>query len=148
MRAKGWSQGALRVALSILAAGVIAMAGEGAHAQPWPTKPIHLIVPLTPGGSNDVLARVIGQKLSEALKQPVIVENRPGAGGNIGADAVSKSPPDGYTLLIAANDILAINPSLYEKVPFDPIKDFAPISMLGTVPIVLVVHPSLPAIGD
>src|SRR5829696_5202461 len=116
-----------------------------AAAQAYPSKPIHFIAPFTPGGSNDVLARVVGQKLSDTWKQPVIVENKPGAGGNIGADQVAKSPADGYTFLIAANNILAINPSLYEKIPFDPVKDFAPVTMLGTAPIVLVVNPSLAA---
>ncbi len=114
-----------------------------AAAQTFPTKPIRLIVPFTPGGSNDVLARVIAEKLTTSLGQPVVVENRPGASGNLGADLVAKSAPDGHTLLIAANNILVMNPALFKRMPFDSIKDFKPISVLGTVPVVLVARPSL-----
>lgn len=129
--------------LSVIVWCAMLAAHRDLHAQIYPTKPIRMIVPFTPGGSNDVLARVIAQRLSENWKQPVLAENRPGAGGNIGAEAAARAPADGYTYLVAANNILAINPSLYDKVPFDPLKDFEPVSVLGTVPIVLVVSPSL-----
>lgn len=115
-----------------------------AQAQTYPSKPVRLIVPFTPGGSNDVLARVIGEELSQVWKQPVVVENKPGAGGNLGAELVAKAEPDGYTFLIAANNILAINPSLYDQVAFDPIKDFEPVTLLGRLPILLVVNSELP----
>lgn len=114
------------------------------HAQVnFPEKPVKFIVPFTPGGSNDVIARVVGEKLSQYWGQPVIVENKPGAGGNIGAGFVANSAPDGYTLLVAANNVLTINPSLYSRVPFNPLKDFAPVTLLGSVPMLLVVNPSL-----
>lgn len=134
--------------LAILVAGQALAAAAGmtaSHAQTYPLKTIRFIVPFTPGGSNDVVARVVGQKLSEAWKQPVVVENKPGAGGNIGAEAAARAAPDGYTFLIAANNILAINPSLYDKVLFDPLEDFAPVTLFGTLPILLVVNPSVPA---
>jgi tripartite-type tricarboxylate transporter receptor subunit TctC len=114
-------------------------------AASFPSKPLRIIVPFTPGGSNDVLARVIGQKLGQTWKQPVVVENKPGAGGNIGSEIVAKSPPDGYNTLIAANSLFCINPAMYSKMSFDPVKDFAPITMLGTVPVVLVVGPTVQA---
>ncbi|MBI4633640.1 MAG: tripartite tricarboxylate transporter substrate binding protein [Deltaproteobacteria bacterium] len=114
-------------------------------AQNYPDKAIQLVVPWTPGGSNDVLARLIGQKLLEKWKQPVVVENRPGAAGNIGATLVAKAAPDGYTLLVAAQNILAINPTLYSNSPFDTFKDFTPIATMGAVPVLLTVNPSVPA---
>lgn len=134
--------------LTVLLAGQALAAVAGvtiSHAQTYPSRTIRFIVPFTPGGSNDVVARIVGQKLSEAWKQPVVVENKPGAGGNIGAEAAARAAPDGYTFLIAANNVLAINPSLYDKVPFDPLKDFAPVTLFGTLPILLVVNPSVPA---
>jgi tripartite-type tricarboxylate transporter receptor subunit TctC len=127
-----------------LLTGLSATSGLTAQAQNYPSKPIRFVVPFTPGGSNDVLARVIGEKLSQAWKQPVVVENKPGAAGNIGAELVARSAPDGYTFLIAANNILAINPTLYNQLPFDPLKDFAPVTLIGTVPVLLVVNSSLP----
>ena len=116
-----------------------------AHAQTFPTKAIRFVVPFPPGGPLDISARAIGQKLTEAWKQPVIIDNRPGAGGNIGADNVAKSAPDGYTILMGAVSTHAINPSLYAKMPYDALRDFAPITLVTTVPNVLVVHPALPA---
>jgi tripartite-type tricarboxylate transporter receptor subunit TctC len=113
------------------------------HAQDYPSKPIHIIVPLPPGGSNDVLARVLAQKMSEAFGQPVLVENKPGAAGNIATDFVAKSAPDGYTIAIAPNQTVAVNPVLYPKLPFDVIRDIEGISMLGRVPVVLVVSPKM-----
>ncbi len=115
-----------------------------AAAQAYPSKPIRLVVPFPPGGSLDVVARAIGQKLTEAWGQPVVIDNRPGAGGNIGADLVAKSAPDGYTILEGALSTHAVNVSLYGKMPYDPIKDFAPITLVATTPNVLVVNPTLP----
>ncbi len=118
-------------------------AGEAA-AQQYPTKPIKLIIPFPPAGATDVLGRALGQKLSESLGQPVVIENRPGGGSTLGADAVAKSAPDGYTLLLASGSI-AISANLYKKLPFDPAKSFAPVSLVGHVPHMLVAHPSVPA---
>ena len=103
------------------------------------------MVPFPPGGPLDISARAIGQKLTEAWKQPVIIDNRPGAGGNIGADNVAKSAPDGYSILMGAVSTHAINPHLYAKMPYDALRDFAPLTLVTTVPNVLVVHPSVPA---
>ncbi len=111
----------------------------------YPNKAIRLVVPFTPGGSTDILARAIGQKLTEAWGQPVVIDNVPGAGGSIGADKVAKSPADGYTLLMGHIGTLAVNPSLYPKLPYDPVKDFAPVAWVARVPNVLVVHPSVKA---
>src|SRR5258708_34274241 len=116
-----------------------------AFAQAWPSKPIKIIVPYPPGGTSDILARSVGQKLSGMLGQPVVVENKPGATGNIGADFVAKSPPDGYTVLLADIGSLAIAPSVATSLPFDPVKDFAPVVMVAYSPHLLVVHPSVPA---
>jgi tripartite-type tricarboxylate transporter receptor subunit TctC len=116
-----------------------------AAEQAYPSKPIRLVVPFPAGGSLDVIARAIGQKLSIAWGQPVIIDNRPGAGGNIGADLVAKSAPDGYTILEGALSTHAVNVSLYSKMPYDPIKDFAPITLVAVTPNVLVLNPSVPA---
>jgi tripartite-type tricarboxylate transporter receptor subunit TctC len=115
----------------------------GVEAQPFPNRPLRIIVGFAAGGSTDIIARLIAQKLNEALQQPVIVENRTGANGNIAAEATAKAPPDGYTMLMAANG-LTINVSLYKKVAYDPVKDFSPITQVAFIPNVLVVHPSLP----
>jgi tripartite-type tricarboxylate transporter receptor subunit TctC len=117
-----------------------------AHAQSaaYPTKPIRIVVPFPPGGATDLIARAAGLRLQEALGQPVVIDNRPGAGGNIGAELVAKSPPDGYTLLMGTVGTQAINASLYAKMPYDAAKDFAPIVLVAGVPNVLVVNPSLP----
>ena len=111
----------------------------------WPSKPIKIIVPYPPGGSSDIIARAISQPLSEALKQSVIVENKPGANGNLGADFVAKSNPDGYTILLCDVGALAISPSVYTKLPFDPSKDLRGVTMLAYSPHLLVVHPSVKA---
>ena len=116
-----------------------------AHAQPYPAKPIRIIVPYAPGGTSDILARQIGPKLTEAWAQPVIVENKPGANGNVGADFVAKSAPDGYTLLLTDVGGLVISASVYPKLPFDPSKDFSPVVMVSYSPHVLAVHPSVKA---
>ena len=115
-----------------------------APAQEYPVKAIRFIAPNLPGGPTDILARLIGQKLAESFGQPVVIENRAGAGGNIGTEAAAKSPPDGYTLVTGNNATFGANVSLYKHLAFDPIKDFAPIVLVGTQPNILVVHPSLP----
>jgi tripartite-type tricarboxylate transporter receptor subunit TctC len=115
-----------------------------AHGQEYPAKPVRIIVPLAPGGLGDQLSRVIAQKLAPATKQPVIVENRTGGGGIIGAEAAAKAAPDGYTLFTGLHNTQAILPHLHAKLPYDPLKDFAPVILMATVPNVLVVHPSLP----
>ena len=118
---------------------------SAAHAQAYPSKPIRIIVPYAAGGTSDILARQIGPKLTEAWGQPVIVENKPGANGNVGADFVAKSAPDGYTLLLTDVGGLVISASVYPKLPFDPSKDFAPVVMVSYSPHVLAVHPSVRA---
>ena len=117
---------------------------DAATAQAYPTKPIRIIVPFPPGGATDILARAVGLELTKALGQPVPIENHGGAGGNIGADMVAKSAPDGYTLVMATVGTHAINMSLYSKMPYDTVKDFAPVTLVASVPNVLVVHPSVP----
>ena len=127
-----------------LAMILLATGAAIAQAQPaYPTKSIRIIVPYPPGGGSDGLARIIGQKLSEAVGQQVVIDNRPGAGANIGADLTAKSPPDGYTLLLA-NVAHAINLSYYPKLSYDLLKDFTPVALLAETSIILVVHPSLP----
>jgi len=121
----------------------IALVSQVSHAQDYPTKPIKIVVPLPPGGSNDVLARLIGQKMTESFGQPVIVENRPGAAGNIATEFMTKAAPDGYTIGIAPNQTVAVNPVLYPKLSYDVLKDLEGISMLGRVPMVLVVSPKM-----
>jgi len=121
----------------------LALAAPAALAQTWPAKQIRIIVPYTPGGSSDIIARAIQQPLQDALKQTVIVENKPGANGNTGTDFVAKSPPDGYTILLCDVGALAITSSVYTKLPFDPAKDLVGITMLAYSPNLLVVHPSV-----
>jgi tripartite-type tricarboxylate transporter receptor subunit TctC len=128
---------------TLLAIAAAAFAGA-VGAQPYPNKPIKIIVPYPPGGTSDILARAVGQKLTEALGQATIIENKPGATGNIGADFVAKSPPDGYTLLLADIGSLAISPSVVASLPFDPAKDFAPVIMVAYSPHLLVVNPAVP----
>ena len=115
-----------------------------AHAQNWPARTIRFIAPFPPGGGTDLNARMIAPRLSIALGQQVIVENRPGAGGMLGTELVAKSPPDGYNMVIATIGPISINPSLYSKMPYDPVKDLAPVAYTGEVPNGLVVHPALP----
>ena len=116
-----------------------------AHAQNYPSKPLRLVVPLVAGGPTDILARLIAHPLGERLGQQVVVENRAGAGGNIGAELVAKSPPDGYTLFMGTSGPISINISLYPKLGYDPVRDFAPVILAASAPFVVVVHPSLPA---
>jgi len=131
-------------AVRLLAAFVFALLPALAFAQAWPTRPITLIVPYPPGGATDVVARVIAEKLGKSLAQPVIVENKSGAGGNLAADAVARAAPDGNTLLLSFTSH-TINATLYPKLTFDPVADFTPLTMVATAPSVLVAHPSLPA---
>jgi len=116
-----------------------------AHAQTYPAKPVRIIVGLAAGGTTDVFTRTLAQRLTEAWGQNVIVENRPGASGMIGAEAVAKAAPDGYTLLVSPQTSLAVAPALYGKASYDTVKDFAPVSLLGSTPLVMIVHPSFPA---
>lgn len=116
-----------------------------AHAQAYPEKPIRFVVPYPAGGPLDVIARLLAAKVGESTRQPVVVDNKPGAGGNIGADIVAKSPADGYTLVMGAVATHAINPTLYKSIPYDALRDFAPVTQVATTPNVLVVHPSVPA---
>src|SRR5437879_173287 len=125
-----------------LVLAAIGLAHDGAHAQGYPNKPVRLIVPFAAGGAVDVLARLLGTKLSEAIGQPMLVENRAGAGGNLGADAVAKSPSDGYTILQTPNG-MAITPALYRSLPFDPVKDFTPVTQLVSSTLILVASPHL-----
>ena len=124
----------------VLALLLAAFAPASLNAQGYPNKPIRLIVPFAAGGAVDVLARLLGAKLSESIGQPVLVENRPGVGGNLGADAVAKSPPDGYTILQTPNG-MAITPALYRSLPFDAVKDFTPVTQLVTSTLILVASP-------
>ena len=114
------------------------------HAQDYPSRPLRLIVPTAPGGGTDFTGRLVAAKLSESLGQQVVVENRGGGGGSVGADNAAKSTPDGYTLLLGSIATHAVNPALYKKLPYDHLKDFAPVSLIGTVPNAMVVHPSVP----
>jgi tripartite-type tricarboxylate transporter receptor subunit TctC len=130
---------AVLAALTLLPAGVGAQATDG-----YPAKPIRFILPFPPGGGTDILGRLLSERLAARLGQPVVIENRGGAGGNVGAEAAAKSAPDGYTIVLVAPS-LAISPSLYSKLPYDPVKDFSPVSLVATVPNVMVTHPSVPA---
>jgi tripartite-type tricarboxylate transporter receptor subunit TctC len=134
----------LKRALALLAALAL-LPGAFAQGAPWPAKPIRFVVGFTAGGPSDVLARALGQKMAATLGQPIVIDNRPGAGGNSAAEAVAKSAPDGYTWLLGNNSILATNAALYGKLPFDPVRDFAPVGLVATQPNILVVNPAVPA---
>lgn len=123
----------------------LAQSAAAPGAASYPTKPLRIVVPLSAGGPTDTLARVIGQQLTEKWGQPVIIENRPGAGGNIGAEMVAKAAPDGYTLFMGTSGPLSINQSLYSKLPFDPARDFAPVVLVASAPFVVAINPSVPA---
>jgi tripartite-type tricarboxylate transporter receptor subunit TctC len=114
-------------------------------AQAWPAKPVRLMVPFPPGGSTDIVARIVGQKLGERLGQSIVIENRGGAGGTLGTAQVAKAAPDGYTLTVASTSTHVVAPSVYQKIEYDPVKDFAPISLMAVSPYLLVVHPAVPA---
>src|SRR5437879_1995442 len=130
---------ALLIPLLLAALPVSAQAPDS-----YPSKPLRFILPFPPGGPTDILGRLIGERLASSLGQPVIIENRGGAGGNVGAEAAAKSPPDGYTLVLVAPS-LAISPSLYSKLNYDPVRDLAPVGLVGVVPNVLITDPALPA---
>jgi tripartite-type tricarboxylate transporter receptor subunit TctC len=136
----------MRRIVHCLAGLLIAASAPGVLAQSYPERPIRFICPYAPGGTTDILTRTIAQKLTELMKQSVVVENRAGAGGNVGSDVAAKAAPDGYTILMAPVSPLAINVSLYAgKMPFNPQRDFAPITLVAKVPLVIVTHPSVPA---
>ncbi|MBY0576808.1 MAG: tripartite tricarboxylate transporter substrate binding protein [Gallionellaceae bacterium] len=138
----------MKKAMSMAGMGLVASAcmlgALHSYAQEYPTKPIRMVVAFSPGGAPDLIGRLLGQKLNEKLGQTIIVDNRPGATGNIGAEIVANATADGYTVFMATLS-LAISPSFYSKLPFDPVKSFVPIGMVASVPLLLVVHPSLPA---
>src|SRR5687768_12762313 len=132
----------------LILCAVLSFAPVSAFAQGaanFPNKPMRLIIPYPPGGGSDTISRPLVQRVGENLKQQIVVDNRGGAGGNIGMEIAAKSPPDGHTIVFALTAQLAVNPALYRKLPYDPLKDFAPITLLATGPYILVVHPSLPA---
>ena len=132
-------------AVGILAAALTFGIGGPAAAQSYPTRPVTMVVPQAVGGTNDIVGRIVAQKLGEVMPGSVVVENRPGAGGNIGTAYVSKAPRDGYTLMFTVSSAQAINPALYRNPGFDPVRDFVPISLVGAVPNVLVINPAFPA---
>ena len=127
----------------ILAVACLASFPVTAHAQAYPSRPVRIVVAFTAGGTTDILARSVGQQLSERLKQPFVIENKPGAGGNIGTEAVVRSAPDGYTLIVDSVGPIAVNPTLYKALGYNPLTDLVPIVQIADVPNVLVVHPSL-----
>src|SRR5262245_741095 len=129
----------------VLALAFLCCVFPHAGAQSYPAKPVHIIVPFPPGGAEDLLTRALGKKLTEGWGQPVIADNRPGAGGNIGAEAAAKSAPDGYTLLMGAVTTHAVSMGLYAKLGYDLEKDLVPVSLVANVPHILVAHPSVPA---
>jgi tripartite-type tricarboxylate transporter receptor subunit TctC len=129
----------------VVATLTLALTAAGALAQAYPSRPVKLVVPFPPGGPTDVVGRLVAAKLGESLGQPVVVENRPGAGGTVGSDAVAKSPPDGYTLLFGSTSTLAMAPSLYKNLPYDPQKAFAPISRVSIGPLLIAVNANVPA---
>ncbi len=131
--------------LAVFLLGAFVCAAPLAFAQPYPSKPVRLIVPFPPGSTPDLVGRTLGQELGKAWGQPVVVENRSGAGGNIGTDVAAKSPPDGYTLLIGINGPIAVNKHLYASLPYDPERDLVPVSLLASGAQILAVHPSVPA---
>ena len=134
----------LQTVLTLLALLNLGLA-QGALAQTWPNKPVKVVVAFTAGGTTDILARNVGQQLSEKLKQPFIIENKPGAGGNTGTEMVVRAAPDGYTLIVNSVGPVAVNPTLYPKLPYNPLTELVPIVQIADVPNVLVVHPSVPA---
>lgn len=129
----------------LLAAAALLATGTAPAQERYPSRPITLIVPQAAGGTNDIVGRVVGQKMAEVMGASVVVDNRPGAGGNIGTQLAAKAPKDGYTLLMTISSSQAINPSLYKNPGFDPVKDFRPIALIGAVPNVLLVNPAFPA---
>jgi tripartite-type tricarboxylate transporter receptor subunit TctC len=133
-----------RRSMAVLVSVMTLACAANGWAQYYPAKPIRFYTPYPPGGTTDIMARLIGAKMYESWGQPVIIEAKPGAGGNIGTDYVAKSPPDGYTILMGASGPLAINASLFSKLPYDPVRDLAPVILAASVPLILVTHPTLP----
>lgn len=131
--------------IALLAAGCLALAAQSAWAQGYPNKPVKVVVAFTAGGTTDILARMVAQQLTEKLKQPFVVDNKPGAGGNLGTELVVRAPADGYTLIVNSVGPIAVNPTLYGKLPYNPLTDLVPVVQIADVPNVLVVHPSVPA---
>ncbi|MCC6886995.1 MAG: tripartite tricarboxylate transporter substrate binding protein [Hyphomicrobiales bacterium] len=131
--------------LSLLSTIIVAVIGAAAQAQDYPSRPITLVVPYAAGGGNDVMARIVGEKMSRTLGQQVVIDNRPGAGGALATRQVAKAPPDGYTLVIGGTGSLAVNPTLLPNVGYDVRKDFAPVGMIGTSDMIVLTHPSVPA---
>ena len=129
---------------------LFAAAVPGAHAQAWPSRPLKIVVPFAPGGSTDIFARLVGERLATALGQPVVIDNRPGAGGNIGADLVAKAPADGYTLLMATTGVMAINNAMYKNMTYDAEKDLKPVAYIASITNVLIVPADSPlkSVGD
>jgi len=134
----------ISLAMAIASLMATPFVGAQSAAQSFPTKPIRFVVPFPPGGGNDILARALAPKMSEILGQQVVIDNRAGAGGNIGADFVAKSAPDGYTIVIASNQV-TMNPWIYSKLPFDIAKDFSPVAQIASVPMLLAINPEVPA---
>jgi len=141
---KAWILASVLLPAALLAQIANAQPASTASGRAYPTKAIRLIVPFPPGGPNDILGRVVAQQLTEQLGQQVVVDNRGGAGGIIGAELAAKAVPDGYTLLLGGTASLSINPSLHKTLPYDPLRDFAAVSMVGTAPSILITHPSVP----
>jgi tripartite-type tricarboxylate transporter receptor subunit TctC len=133
----------MNIRIIIMMAAALAFA-PGAGAQPWPAKPVRIVMPFPPGGGADIMGRLFAKRFTETFGQSFIAENRPGAGGLIGAEIVAKSPPDGYNILVTTASI-SVNVNLHKKLAFDPVKDLAPVSLLTSVPLMLIVHPSVPA---
>jgi tripartite-type tricarboxylate transporter receptor subunit TctC len=138
------ARASLRAFCALLALAATAALAPAASAQPFPSKPVKLVIPFPPGGSLDNVGRLLAQKIAESWGQQVVIENKPGAGGNIGADAVAKSPADGYTVVMGALSTHAVNPSLYRTMPYDAVKDFAPLSLVAITPNVLIVRTAMP----
>jgi tripartite-type tricarboxylate transporter receptor subunit TctC len=135
----------LAVVLAVMLAAFMPAVGGQAYAQSYPSRTVTLVVPFPPGGGVDALARILAERLSVSLKQNVVVENRTGGGGTVGTRQVAKAEPDGYTLMLAHTGTISINPSLYANAGYDPRKDFAPIGLIGSMPVALIAHPSFPA---
>src|SRR6266853_4330081 len=130
--------------LAVLGTALVPWPAPAQTSDAWPSRPIRFILPFPPGGGTDILGRLIAERMTASLGQPVVTENRGGAGGNVGAEAAARSAPDGYTIVLVAPS-LAISTSLYSKLSYDPVKDFAPVSLVATVPNVMITHPSVPA---
>src|SRR5437773_9082039 len=132
------------LSLMLLGAALAPWPAAAQTTDAWPSRPIRFILPFPPGGGTDILGRIIAERLTASLGQPVVTENRGGAGGNVGAEAAARAAPDGYTIVLVAPS-LAISPTLYSKLNYDPVKDFAPIGLIASVPNVMITHPSVPA---